>query len=420
MHVLIQTAGSSGDVDPFVGLGRALVARGHSVDLLANEAFEGLVRAAGLGFVQLGTREQYGQLLADPALWHPQKGSQFVFERAVIPFLESGVDGIRALVRPAETVLVTSSLGLSARLVSEADGVPLVTAHLAPSLFRSLHHMPQFGGIVIPDGVPKFLKRVFWWIADRVVDPSVCPGLNAVRLKLGLPPVSRPFQGWIHKGDGLLGLFPEWFAARQPDWPAHLVCAGFPLFDEGEVEPLDADLDAWLSAGDPPLLFTHGSANLHARAFFHASAQAAADLGRRALLVSVEPRAIPDPLPTGVRHELRVPFSRVFRRCAAVVHHGGIGTTAQGLAAGVPQLVVPMAFDQYDNGSRVRDLGVGDMLAAKGYTAKRAGAMLRRLLDDPDVPGRARACADRMQAEDARSVACAEIERVAAAARGES
>lgn len=454
MHILIQTCGSAGDVHPFVGLGRALADRGHDVTVFANGEFERTIASAGLAFVEHGTVEQYRELVRDPELWDPLRGTKVVFEKGVIAGLELCYRTIAERVRPGETVIVASTLGIAAHLVRETHDARLVIAHLAPSVFRSEFRAPRFAGVWLPDGAPRLVKRLFWWIGDRVVDPSICPKLNEFRAGLDLPPVRRIFNGWIHEGDALLALFPEWFSPPQPDWPAGIRYCGFPLFDEGELAPLDPSLAAWLHAGPAPIVVTHGSANIHSRDVFHALAAAARTLGRRVLLVTTNPDAVPasarDRRNSGnarnarnardardardggdggddrdgrdardggdalVRHELRVPFSHVFPRAAAVVHHGGIGTVARTLAAGVPHLTVPMGFDQFDNASRLEALGVGLTLPAPRCTAAAAERALTTLLYGPRAAAfasTARTLASRLDASAAaRAAACDAIE----------
>ncbi|MEM7249600.1 MAG: nucleotide disphospho-sugar-binding domain-containing protein [Acidobacteriota bacterium] len=140
------------------------------------------------------------------------------------------------------------------------------------------------------------------------------------------------------------------------------------------------DLLDWLTGDAPPILFTHGSAQLHGQGFFATAVETARRLGRRALLVASRRESLPAELPAGMRHEAYLPFSRVLPHCAALVSHGGVGTCAQALAAGVPHLVVPMAFDQFDNASRLVELGVGDCLPVRRLTTDRAVAALRPLL----------------------------------------
>jgi rhamnosyltransferase subunit B len=229
-------------------------------------------------------------------------------------------------------------------------------------------------------------------LADRlIIDPALAPPLNSMRKSLGLPPVRKVYGQWIHSPDRVIGLFPDWFGNPQPDWPKQTVCTGFPLYDQADVTPMDDELVRFLDAGDPPIAFTPGSAMRQGEEFFAACIETCKLLGRRGLLVSRHDEHLPENLPREIRHVHYAPFSLLLPRCAAMIHHGGIGSSAQTLAAGIPQLIMPMAFDQPDNALRLKKLGVADYLSTRKFTAKSAAAALVRLLKSPDV---AKAAAD--------------------------
>jgi len=221
--------------------------------------------------------------------------------------------------------------------------------------------------------------------------------LNAWRAELGLPPVSRVLQSWFHSPQRVLGLFPDWFGDPQPDWPPQVRCTGFVLSDEKcapDAEPpgARASLDQYLAGGEAPVVFTPGSANRHAAQFFRAAIDATATIRRRALLVTSYRDHLPSSLPEHAHHVTYASFATLFPRVAAVVHHGGIGTSAQALAAGAPQLVMPMGFDQPDNALRLTALGVADTIPPARFTAARVGTALDRLLSDNSVSAACRRC----------------------------
>jgi UDP:flavonoid glycosyltransferase YjiC (YdhE family) len=182
------------------------------------------------------------------------------------------------------------------------------------------------------------------------------------------------------------------------------------MWDDGDHAPLEPDLEQFLAAGPPPIVFTAGSAMMHGRAFFQAATDACRLLKRRGILVAKYPNQTPEDLPPEVRHFRFVPFSRIFPRAAAVVHHGGIGTCAQALAAGVPQLVMPMSHDQPDNAARLERLGVAASIMPKQFTADRVAKRLGELLNRPGIAPRCQALAAKMAAADAVSATCEEIE----------
>ena len=414
MHAVLTPVGSSGDVNPFIIVGRELLKRGHRVTLIAADVFANVASQAGLGFVSLGSTEDYERITNNPDLWHPQRGIKVVFN-AIADRLQSAYDTVERVYEPGQTMLLGHSLSFFTRVFEESHQVPAATIHLAPSVFRSDFRQPALpsGGDI--SAWPRWVKQAMWWGVDRfAIDPLIVPALNAWRAGLGLPPVSRILKSWIHSPQRVLGLFPDWFGEPQPDWPPQLRLAGFVLSDEScapdEGFAARSDLEQFIASGDAPVVFTPGSANRHAATFFRVAVEAAGLIRRRALLVTSFREHIPSPLPEHARHATYASFSALFPRAAAVVHHGGIGTCAQGLAAGVPQLVMPMGFDQPDNALRLTRLGVGEMILPARFTAARVAASLERLLSVDAVAAACRRWRASMNAANAVQYACDQIE----------
>jgi UDP:flavonoid glycosyltransferase YjiC (YdhE family) len=268
-----------------------------------------------------------------------------------------------------------------ARIAQEKLGVPLATVHVQPIMLRSAIRPGCFGFPNILGHLPPLIRKLYFCAADHfLIDGLLADETNAFRAELGLRPVRRFFDGWIHSPQQVIGLFPEWFAPRAPDWPCNVALTGFPLWDEGDLRSHSPELAEFLAAGDPPVVFTAGSAMVHAKQFFRVSTEVCSAAGCRGLLLTQFPEQVPAVLPSGVRHFDYIPFSVVLPRSAALVHHGGIGTTAQAIAAGLPQLVVPMSHDQPDNAVRIRRLGIGDFVLPKTYTKPRVIEKLDHLM----------------------------------------
>jgi UDP:flavonoid glycosyltransferase YjiC (YdhE family) len=381
--------GSAGDVHPFIGIGRALRARGHEVVIVTAGTFEPVVRRAGLEFRETISAQYFDEVSKHPDLWHPRRGLQFVLG-TVADYLRQGYQQVGEVYEPGRTVLVGHALSFGTRLYEEKHGVPAATLHLAPSIFRSDFEQPAYATERDLSSMPRWVKRTFWWGVDRfVIDPLIAPKLNAFRQELGLPPVTRVFRRWLHSPQRVIALFPDWFFPPQPDWPPSLRMTGFPLYDESDHQQLSSSLLEFLDRGPAPIVFTAGSANQNAAAFFRGAVDAATRLNRRALLLTRFAEQLPT-LPSTVHHETFAPLSRVLPRSAALVHHAGIGTLAQALAAGVPQLTMPMGFDQPDNTTRLVRLGVARWVAPSDFSGERVATLLNTLLTDPAV---ASACA---------------------------
>jgi UDP:flavonoid glycosyltransferase YjiC (YdhE family) len=178
------------------------------------------------------------------------------------------------------------------------------------------------------------------------------------------------------------------------------------LYDADHIQVMPPEVERFLAAGPAPVVFSAGSAMKQARRLFEVSVAACRALGCRGLLVNPFPDQVPAGLPAGVMAAAYVPFSAVFPRAAAAVHHGGIGTTARALAAGVPQLVTPFAHDQFDNAARVVRLGAGLQLAPARYRMPAAARVLRRLMDDAALRARARQISAGLDSAQAIKAAC--------------
>jgi UDP:flavonoid glycosyltransferase YjiC (YdhE family) len=398
VHALLVSIGSHGDVHPFVALGLALKARGHQVTLITNEHFADLAARSGLDFVPLGTDAEFRQAIENPLLWDPMEGFRLVM-RWAIELMEPLYQLLIERYVPGETVVAAPLTGFGARVAQEARGIPLVSVHLQPAVFRSAIQPAVLPYYHLIKWLPVWGRRALFRVLDAlVIDPGIGPPINAFRAKLGLPRARR-FFNWWNSPTSVLGLFPDWFGPPQPDWPPHVTLTGFPLFDESAHSAADPEVLAFLRAGDPPVVFTAGSAMQHASEFFRAAVEACTSTGRRAILLARFADQIPSNLPDTIRHFSYVPFSRLLPHAAVLVHHGGIGTTAQALAAGLPQLVMPLAHDQPDNAARLERLGVGRSLPPAQFNGPAVARALHELLDDPEVGPRARLLAERLDPE---------------------
>ena len=247
----------------------------------------------------------------------------------------------------------------------------------------------------MPRCLPVSVKRTIWKILDYfLVDPIVKPELNRFRRELGLTPASRIFHKWLHSPDLTVCLFPPWFAAPQPDWPPHTRQTTFPLFDDLFHTPIPDAIQRFLEQGPPPVVFTPGSANKFGIQFFKESTKACELSGRRGLLLTRYPEQLPSTLPTGVRHCSYVPLSQLLPHCSALVHHGGIGTCAQALRAGIPQIIQAFGFDQFDNGARVIRLRVGQTISPRSFQGPQVATAIEDLLSSHYVKTQNRVVSD--------------------------
>ncbi len=400
MNFLLLPVGSSGDVHPFFGLGEELRRRGHRVVVGVSAPFRELAERLDLEGVELTTQEEWDKVSRNPDLWHPRKGFQVVCEWGILEMLPRQFELTEKLRQEGDWMVVNSALGVGGHIAAEKFGIPLATIHLQPAVILSADNSPHLPPMLLGDGVPRWFKRFQFWLGDvLMINRCLKKGVNQFRQQHGLTPVKYARDMW-YSNDLNIAMFPEWYAPAQADWPVNTRHAGFQLWDQASVSDVDQEVEDFLAAGDPPILFTAGSAMETGDDFFAAASGACEILGCRGMLVAKHDHQIPAQLPPGVKHFSYIPFSQVFSRSAVVVHHGGVGTTAQCLAAGVRQLIMPMSHDQPDNARRIKNIGVGDWISRSRFKSEAVAAKLKALLDSPEVGDACGAYAKKMQAED--------------------
>jgi len=396
--VIVATSGTGGDILPFITLSQGLLERGHRIMMLVPRFHEAVVLAAGVPCQTFGTHDEWQALLDDPNLWDERKGWGVIWN-GLVPHL----DAIRQIVHslPADQSCVVLSHPILVPMASLARSVRpdlrIVCAYLAPSNLCSSHDMLAAGSLRIPPWIPTRWRRALWNLIHKVwIDPGTLPGLNAARSRNGLPSVPHFMEHTHATPNASLGLFPSWYASIQTDWPNSFAEGDFVSPAMTGPEALSPELEQFMSDGAPPIVFTPGTGHQHAARYFYTALKALKRLGRRGLFVTPHSAQLPDPLPSSVIWQAHVPFTSLLPRVAAIVHHGGIGTTAEAFRSGTPQLIVPFAYDQFDNGLRAKRLGVADVLLAKRLSVRRLQKQLAQVLDSHDVRRACRTTAQKM------------------------
>ena len=381
--VVLLTFGTGGDLQPFLTLAAGLQGRGYRTLLIAPRFHEKVVQDTGLAHALFGTHEQAQSVLDDPELWHERKGFGVVW-RGLLPSLDEIQELLISQARRADRCVVLCHpfmVPVAAMAREQQPSLHIVCAYLAPSTLRTVHDPLTVGSLDVPPWVPQPLRLALWRAIDKFwVDPDLLPGLNAARRARGLKPIQAFLVHMEAASDASVGLFPSWFAARQADWPASFSAGHFPLGPLPPARRLDTELQDFLAAGDAPIAFTPGTGHRHAKGYFMNALGALRALGKRGLFLTTFADQVATPLLPEVRWQPYAPFDVLLPRVALLVHHGGIGTTAEALRAGVPQLVLPFAFDQFDNGRRVQQMGAGSVLPAAQAHVRRLHQEIARLL----------------------------------------
>ena len=411
MRVLLIPFGSHGDVHPLIWLGQALQKRGHQITLITLPTYQPLADYHRFDFAPIGSHEDYEALVRNPALWHPTRSLATLFDGDRFARLtREAFYRINDLNLPGGTVMVAGSLALSARVAQEKLQIPLATVHLQPISYPSLRDPSRYPGLTIRNWWPIWFRRLLFWIGNRIImDPLVGPAVNSLRQELDMPRIRQVFGPWRHSPQLILGMFPDWFATAR-DWPAHFHRVGFPLYDQSEQNDLPWDLRGFLDDGAPPVIVSFGSAMRLGQPYFSAAITACQQLGLRCLVLTRGREQLPTKLPPETFHSDYAPFSQVFPRARLVIHHGGIGTVAQCLAAAVPQLVMPLAFDQPDNAARLERLGVARVLSPKNFQPERIIPILQEFLSSRQIAMACRMAQARFRETDPRDRSCQLIE----------
>jgi rhamnosyltransferase subunit B len=366
-HYLVITAGSNGDIYPFVGLARSLQAIGRQVTFITSTYHANLVRRAGIDCLGFGTDDDYLRVVKNPDLWHPRKGFKVLFA-GYGEHLRQMEGAIKSLSNRGPLIAIAHPLAIAGAAIGRERGLiqSIVAAYLAPSNIKTCHDPLQIGPHAVPGWVPMRWRRALWRFLERGwIDPVPLGEINAVRETLSLPKVGSFLGHMAEAPDLSVTLFPPWFGPPMPDWPSPMVLGEFPLFDASTADCFSEELSRFLASGHKPVVFTAGTGNIFAGEFFVCALAAVEKLGRRAIFLTGERNQVPPRLPVSVLWQPYVPLSALLPHAAALVHHGGIGTTAEALRSGTPQLIAPFAWDQFDNGARVASLGAGMMMGAR-------------------------------------------------------
>ncbi len=381
-HILLLPFGTSGSIYPFVWLGRQLLERGHRVTMISSSVYEKTAMGAGIGFFSPET-DELPQMLGDSGLWNPSTSTQVAFDyagRAVAPCVAAIDRVIREMGRP--DIMLAPMISFGARIAREKHGIPLISVHLHPAAMMSADDIPltllwlrYLRKLPLP--IRKFILSL-----PSPYDRFALPSVIEACVAHGVKPPARLWKEWHHSPDGVLALFPSWYASIVRDQPDNTFQWDFPLEDMAHHHGMEQNLENFLAQGTPPILFTAGTGQYHATEFFKIAARVVAKLGHRAVFLTTKPEQLPSNLPNAIFVTAYAPFSLLLPQAAMMVHHGGIGTLSQCFAAGIPQLVVHMSLDQPDNADRVARLGVGLSIGAQQLTEKRLSALVKRCLED--------------------------------------
>jgi rhamnosyltransferase subunit B len=361
MNITFVSLGSVGDVAPLVAVAERLQARGHSCELLTNEEFVADARSRGLTAHAVAPRIEI--------LHHVLRFDEYLYC--------SHASIARELGQRASSVslVVNCDRYCASNLVAEKHGLRVARLHLSPFKLR-----------------PYDTRRVpAYELFAR--NPRVLSFVNPLRATFGLRGVDTAFheEAYVVRH---IAAFPGWFCADPPSAAPPMDFVGFPL--RPERVPLPPALRAFIQRRGRPLVFTFGTANGQLDGFIEQAELACKELRLPGVILC--PRGAGDrPISERLLLCPFIPLGAVLPEARLLVHHGGIGTTARALEAGVPQVIIPQRFDQPDNGARCAALGACTVLDPASVTPHRLGHAIRGLLDNARVARRAAELRERIE-----------------------
>lgn len=398
-NVVVVTHWLDGDVVPYVRIGSELKRRGHDVTLVTHCHFAEMAGKAGLDFRAWDTPEEYSRLVDQ--MWqskddHSFQSNNFSYEsnsfRQNTENLEVRLKEYKIVedcIKGPDTVfLCKSRSSVGAYLVAEKRGLPLATVVGYPSEIASM------------------------LIYDELEGKNDLPRLNELRRTVGLDPIDSWLQ-WESSAKMTLALWPDWYDHIDDQWPTRIEPVGFPL-EQGKQaykREIPTEFSEWLEKNPNPILITGGTTKMIDKSFYTNSIEACGVIGEPTVLLCQYDEFVPKNLPANVVWYKYIPLDEIMPKLRVLLHHGGIGTVTGGLAAGVPQLILPEYTDRPYNATIIKELGAGDYLLPGNWQPERIADMLKALQDDK-VKKSCRQYIQRMKDNRGISVAADRVEQM--------
>lgn len=418
MRIVLSNIGTFGDINPLIALALELKRRGHTPVMTLPAVYRPKIVPLGLEFHDLRPDIDPTNTLLVQMVYDVNKGTETGLRKFLFPALrDTFADLLDAATKPVRAdLLLLGELNYAGPLVAESTGIPWASYVLAPFSFFSAFDPPVLppyprlarADKVVP-GMGRGIRRLARFVTRHWPEP-----IYELRRELGLPMGPNPIFDAKHSPNLVLALFSRALGVEQKDWPANTLITGFCFYDsDAGNAALPPNLEEFLAAGEPPVVFTLGSAAvLAAGDFYEQSARAAMRLGVRAvLLIGNDPRNRPETaLPESICIAEYAPYSALFPRARLIVHQGGVGTTAQCLRAGRPMLIMPYSHDQPDNARRMKRRGVAQVIQRASYKPWRVSRRLTSMLAVPDYEREAQNVAAALALEDGVKSACDALE----------
>lgn len=402
MLITISASGSRGDVQPYVALGKGLKEAGYLVRLLTSDDFESLVQDAGLEFRSTGPSIE-GMLQSQEWRETTESGNFLTILARMNREMKRRADELASKLTTlfeGTDLIIAGLSGMGGTFaIAEKLNIPFMQAYLFP--LTPTHTFPSPLTPSLPFG--RLLNRPSYFIMRQMVWQTGRIGDAATRKQLGMPSTSLfgPYRSLKQKNIPVLYGYSQHVLPQPDDWDNLTHITGYWFLDPAPSWKPPSDLVDFLKAGSPPVYIGFGSmGNRNPEETTRLALQALSETKQRGLLASGWGGLSQADLPKTVYMLPSVPHSWLFPQMAAVVHHGGAGTTAAGLRAGVPSIVIPFFGDQPFWGQRIAQLGVGPApIPKRQLTAQKLAQAIQQAVSDNPMRQRAAALGEKIRAE---------------------
>lgn len=353
--------------------------------MFCNDEHRLRIEQAGIFFVSAGADVVLDKVTFTPDLWHSIKGMGVLWRGLLAPCIAPLYRAIRDLPKASEDwQIVAGPQMLGAKLAEQNLGVRLVSIYTAPAMLRTSIAPTTIAHYHWPSFTPQWLLATLWAAVDRYkLEPMARTTLNQIckELNITAPPTYISLFGqWMHSSQRGITLYPDWFCPVPADQPIHIVSGDFPIPPQPISARLSTVIQNFLSAGRAPAIVMLGSSMAHAANLYARWHDAVLACNNRAILISSQSTQLPSTKHADILHADFVPFDILLPQSSVLIHHGGIGSCIQALAAGIPQIIQPHSHDQFDNLRCSRALGVASHLGRNATIAQMQSALCRALM----------------------------------------
>lgn len=364
MRYLIHTDGTYGDLLPFIFLAEKLVLKGHEVSFYTNEYYKSEIESKNIDFYQTTNLKDREEFLSNPNLWQPLKSLKVLGKAATNIFMKAYPEMEKEI--NEIDIIISYSFTYAGKTLAEKYNKPYVSLNISPIQIKSIYRTPTLPFNINSNIMPRFFKKYFFWqVGDFLIDKKFPKDINNFRNKINLKPI-KGFVHWANKADLAIGLWSEKHCPKELDQD-YLVNTNFPKKVE-TIKTKNIDLENWINNNSDndnqkPILITMGSGYLFSESLLKIIKEISKENNQR--FIFIDAKSNKDTYSDEIAVLNKICLSEYLPKCLGIIYHGGAGTLAQAVYAGIPQIILPMSHDQPDNAKLIQKHKLGEIIWSK-------------------------------------------------------